>query len=77
MLMFSWGDNMDQLQDARTQINEIDKEMAALFERRMQAARVIAEYKKERGLQIYDAKRERALIEKNSAYIKDYDIRSY
>ena len=54
---------MDQLQDARTQINEIDKEMAALFERRMQAARVIAEYKKERGLQIYDAKRERALIE--------------
>ena len=48
------------------QINEIDKEMAALFERRMQAAKVIAEYKKERGLQIYDAKRE-----------NDYDIRSY
>lgn len=68
---------MDKLQDARLQINEIDKEMAALFERRMQAARVIAEYKKERGLQIYDAKREQAVIEKNSAYINDSDIRSF
>lgn len=68
---------MDKLQDARERINEIDKEMAALFESRMQAAKVIAEYKKECGLQIYDAKRERALIERNTAYIKDYDIRSY
>lgn len=68
---------MDKLQDARSQINKIDKEMAALFESRMQAARVIAEYKKEHGLQIYDAKRERAVIEKNTAYVEDYDIRSY
>ena len=68
---------MDKLQDARIRINEIDKEMASLFERRMQAAKTIAEYKKERGLQIYDAKREQALIEKNSAYINDYDIRSF
>ena len=62
---------MDKLQDARKQINEIDKEMASLFERRMLAAKEIAEYKKERGLQIYDAAREKAVIEKNAAYIKD------
>ncbi len=68
---------MDKLQDARGRINAIDKEMAALFEERMRAVRVIAEYKKEHGLQIYDAKRERAVIEKNTAYITDYDIRSY
>ena len=68
---------MDSLQEARAEINEIDKEMAGLFERRMQAAKVIAEYKKERGLRIYDAQRERALIEDNSAYINDYDIRTY
>lgn len=68
---------MDKLQEARLRINEIDKEMAALFERRMQAAKVIAEYKKERGLKVYDAKREQALIEKNAAYIEDHDIRSY
>ena len=68
---------MDKLQDARAKINEIDKQMAELFESRMQAAKTIAEYKKERGLQIYDAKREQAVIEKNAAYINDYDIRSY
>ena len=68
---------MEGLQEARAQINEIDKEMAGLFERRMQAARVIAEYKKEHGLQIYDAQRERAVVERNSAYINDYDIRSF
>lgn len=68
---------MDNLQQARLEINEVDKEMAALFERRMRAAKVIAEYKKERGLQIYDAQRERAVIDNNSAYISDGDIRSY
>ena len=68
---------MDNLNEARKAINEIDKEMAALFEQRMQAVKTIAEYKKERGLPIYDAAREQAVIERNSAYIKDYDIRSY
>ena len=58
-------------------INDIDKEMAALFERRMLAARDIAEYKKERGLQIYDGTREQAVIERNSSYITDDEIRSY
>ena len=38
---------------------------------------ILCEYKKEHGLQIYDAGREQAVIEKNSAYIKDPDIRSY
>lgn len=68
---------MDKLNEARAKINELDKEMAALFESRMQAVRMIAEYKKERGLQIYDAKREQALIERNAAYVRDYDVRSY
>ena len=67
---------MDKLQDARMKINEIDREMASLFEQRMLAAKEIAEYKKDRGLQIYDPKREQTVIEKNAAYIKDYDIRS-
>ena len=68
---------MDNLNEARLTINDIDKEMAALFEKRMKAAEVIAEYKKERGLPIYDAAREQAVIERNAALIKDYDIRSY
>ena len=68
---------MDKLSEARSQINEIDKEMAALFERRMKAVEAVAEYKKERALPILDADRERAVIERNSAYIDDSGIRSY
>lgn len=68
---------MDKLNEARAAINEIDKKMAELFEQRMQSAKVIAEYKKERGLPIYDAAREQAVIERNAALIKDYNVRSY
>lgn len=68
---------MDKLDKARLDINEIDREMAELFERRMQAAKEIAAYKKERALPIYDPERENALIQKNASYIRDYHIRSY
>lgn len=68
---------MDKLNESRKTINEIDQEMAALFERRMQAVKDVAEYKKERGLPIYDAAREQAIVERNSAFITDYDVRSY
>lgn len=68
---------MEKLNDARAKINEIDEKMARLFEERMQAAKVIAEYKKERGLPIYDAAREQAVIERNKGFIRDYEVCSY
>ena len=68
---------MEKLNEARARINEIDEKMASLFEERMQAAKVIAGYKKERGLPIFDAVREQALIERNLGFIKDYEISSY
>ena len=37
---------MDTLQEARGIINEVDEQMATLFVRRMQAAQMVAEYKK-------------------------------
>ena len=68
---------MDNLEKARLEINEIDREMAGLFERRMRAAELIAAYKKEHALPIFDSERENALIQKNAEYIKDSGIRSY
>ena len=41
---------MDQLEQARGIINEVDKEMARLFVRRMEAVAMVAEYKKAHGL---------------------------
>ena len=68
---------MNKLEEARKSINEIDKEMAALFVKRMEAAKLISEYKMERGLPILDQNRENELIAKNSAFVDDEALRSY
>ena len=68
---------MNKLEEARKQINEIDKEMAKLFEKRMDAARLVAEYKAENSLPVFDPERERELFEKNSALIKNGELLPY
>ena len=68
---------MDELQKSRQTIEEIDKEMARLFEKRMDAAARIAEYKKEKGLSVKDSTREDALIEKNLGYIENPEHEGY
>ncbi len=68
---------MDELKQARLSINELDEEMAKLFEKRMNVASDIAKYKREHGLPITDAKREEELIEKNQARVEDPVIREY
>ena len=62
---------------ARKEINEIDKEMAALFVRRMAAVRDVAEYKAENNLPIYDKKREAEVIEANSRLVENDELREY
>ena len=68
---------MNELESARKTINEIDKEAARLFEARMEAVKIIAEYKKENRLPIEDLKREEELIAKNSSLITSDELRPY
>lgn len=68
---------MDKLTEAREIINKVDCEMARLFEERMAAAKMIAEYKAERGLQIYDAAREEEVIARGSARIGCAEVREH
>ena len=68
---------MTELEKARQAINEVDKQMAELFEKRMDAARIVAEYKKQNGLKIDDFAREEQVISNNTALIKDEDYKSY
>ncbi|MCQ2428725.1 MAG: chorismate mutase [Clostridia bacterium] len=49
---------MDKLTKAREIIDEVDARMAELFVRRMEAAELIAAYKKEQGLPVEDKARE-------------------
>ena len=67
----------NKLEEARQIINEVDAQMAELFAKRMRAAEVVYEYKKEFGLPILDQKREDQVIEKNSALIEDEAIKGY
>ena len=67
----------NKLDEARKIINEVDSQMAELFVKRMRAAELVYEYKKEFGLPILDQKREDVVIEKNSAMIEDEVIKGY
>ena len=67
----------NKLEEARKIINEVDSQMAELFVKRMKAAEMVFEHKKEYGLPILDEAREAAVIEKNSAMIEDEVIKGY
>jgi len=74
---FAWRFFMTELEKARQDINEIDKQMAALFEERMKAASEVAAYKKKNGMQIFDAVREKNLLAKNVNLIKNPELQAY
>ncbi|MBU3805344.1 MAG: chorismate mutase [Candidatus Fournierella pullistercoris] len=67
----------NKLEQARNIINEVDAQMAELFVKRMRAAELVYEHKKEFGLPILDQKREDAVIQKNSALIEDEVLKGY
>ncbi len=67
----------NKLEEARKIINEVDSQMAELFVKRMRAAEMVYEHKKEFGLPILDQKREDAVIERNSALINDEVLKGY
>ena len=68
---------MNELNEARKKINEIDEKMAKLFEERMKASKEVANYKIEYALPIFDASREQEVINKNLQYIEDNEIKEY
>ncbi len=68
---------MTELENARKIINEIDSEMAKLFQRRMDAVKEVAAYKQQTGMQITDPAREEELIAKNAELIENSEYKAY
>lgn len=64
---------MEGLDDYRKNIDELDKEITELFEKRMDVVLKVAEYKKKNGVPIFDRNRENQVIEKNIGYLKNKD----
>ena len=67
----------NKLDIARQIINEVDAQMAELFVKRMCAAELVYEHKKEFGLPILDQSRENIVIEKNLALIEEDILKEY
>ena len=53
-----------ELTQLREQIDNIDKELTALFKQRMNVSAQVAEYKRQTGMNVLDSSRERALLNK-------------
>ena len=68
---------MSRLDVAREKISDIDRQIAELFEKRMDAVSEVASYKREHGLKVEDSAREQSLLEKNSGYIKNDEYKPY
>lgn len=68
---------MPDLEKARRKIDEIDTQIAKLFEKRMTAVGEIFEYKKEHGMKIYDQSREEEILKKKAEMIEDDSIKKY
>ena len=60
----------NKLLEARAIIDVVDRQMAELFCKRMEAAKLVAEHKMEHGLPILDPIREEKVIKKNAEYLE-------
>ena len=63
------------LEKQRAEVDAIDREIVALFERRMQVVVEVAQIKKENGIAILDANREKEVIQKVQSYLKDATLK--
>lgn len=68
---------MADLSQHRNRVDEIDKQIVALFEERMKVVVEIAKYKLENDLPIFHKDREQQVIEKNLARLQNKELEKY
>lgn len=62
---------MRELQDVRQDLDALDRQLVALFERRMRLSREVAAYKLAHGLAVLDAGREEQVLASRAAMLQD------
>ena len=65
---------MNELDNIRNEIDEVDRELTELFEKRMGLVKKVADYKKKNNLPVLNSKREKEVIAKNIFYLKDKEL---
>ena len=66
---------MSELDTLRSEIDEIDTQLTALFLRRMDVTRRVGEYKQAHGIPVLDPAREREVLAKKTAQVSDPALR--
>ena len=67
---------MSKLDELRAQIDDIDAQMVALFEKRMQVTEQVGRYKLENDLPVLDQKREAEVLAKKEAMLKNQYLKT-
>ena len=62
---------MSELDTLRGEIDRIDREIVALFQKRMETTGKVGEFKKKNGLPVLDTSRERQVLAQKAALAKD------
>ena len=68
---------MEQLDDIRQEITEIDNQMAELFKARMDQVVKVAKYKQAHNLPIFDSEREQQVLQNGSKRIQNEVLEPY
>ncbi len=66
---------MKDLKELRVEIDEIDAQIARLFEKRMEVAKGVVEYKIANNLEIFQPERENEVLIKNCERIKNEELK--
>ncbi|KOF57570.1 MULTISPECIES: shikimate dehydrogenase [Clostridium] len=65
---------MNELDNIRNEIDEVDRKLTKLFEKRMELVKKVADYKKKNNLPVLNSKREKEVITKNISYLKNKEL---
>ena len=62
---------MTELEELRQALDQVDRDMVALFEKRMTLARRVAQYKRAHGLPVLDRGREEQVLSSRCGFLQD------
>ena len=65
---------MKELAELRLELDQLDREIVSLFERRMGVSRQVAQYKQAHGLPVLDAGREAQVIASRQALLEESSL---
>lgn len=66
---------MRDLLEIREEIDKVDSELAALYEKRMELTGQVAEYKMSTGMQIFDKEREKRKLDRMTELVEDVSLK--